>query len=169
VPSTPSCSMFSVERIKNSDGTDSGDGIYSFFILCPGSQSSSSNIQVLNFPFNPAYTPTWSSGQAGAQSKMEGFFLSRSQWPSSRAVADTLSTLYLGKIHIGMLFPSFPGWRYPLTNVLVHARADLPTDYSNVVIPVYGADHTYKPLVIPAGGNFQVSGLANVVPAMRFE
>lgn len=168
VPSTPSCAIFSVERTKSSDGTDNGDGICAFYILCPGSQSSSTNSQVLFFPFNPAYSPAWSTGQGGGN-KLDGFFFGRNAWASPRSNSESLSMLSGGKVYLAPIYPSFPGWRYPLMNVLVHARADLPTDYSNVTIPFYGANHTYKPLVIPGGGNFQTSNLSNIVPAMRFE
>lgn len=141
VASSPFGLLFAIERTKNSDGGDNGDGVWAHLSKYNGSNGTQA---FLSIDYNGTYAPVWrESSNGGCVTYLAA--ASGSYGATIRQAAD-LSTLHGGKIYAFPLFPFHPGWRYPNMNFLLGSSGDWPVDYSTVTIPFYGSNHSYKPL-----------------------
>jgi len=151
--STPRGTIFAIERTKNSDGTDNGDGV----VIPYFASMATTNPNGLTFDRLGVYTPAWRTGSGGTANNMMNMLLSSTSLVTPRSIADTGSTLASGKVYAFPFFPTRPGWKYPLMSFLNYFTADFPVDFSTVTIPFYGSNHTYLPLspsgVLNVGGS----------------
>jgi|SRR5688572_13512389 len=146
--STPRGSLFLVERVKNSDGTDSAEGVIA--ILGQMFDSSGGTIAGLLLDKAQTHTPAWRPYNHGIFGSPLSPIAGASGTPqvglTVRSNLDAGSSLHQGKIYGYPYTPGHPGWRYPQMGLLQYIAADFPVDYSTVAFSFYGADHTYLPL-----------------------
>lgn len=161
--STPRGNLFCIERTKNSDGTDNGDGLFAYHTNHTIAANSNSAFYALSF--DRIFGGNFIRGDSWA---MVYYGQNMATWGhTARADNDANSTLVNGKVYAFPMFGLHPGWKYPFMNMLNYCLYDFPTDYSTVSLPFYGSNHTYLPLGIGAVNTFPVN--SNGTPMIRFE
>lgn len=148
VASSPFGLLFSIERTRDADGDANGDGVVARLYkenTFMGSTSSELTLDFFGF-----YQATW----VQTRGRMVNYLAAMTSYQfgtTVRANDDLTSTLNNGKVYAFPFYPTRPGWKYPLMNLMMHAIYDFPIDLSTVVIPFYGSDRTYMPLGPLAG------------------
>ena len=164
--------LFGIERTKDGNGADTGEGIVAIWNAFGGNNTStnSNDWSQLTIPFNLTYTPAFIGSN---QSGVAGTFRSLGSGlggATARSGQDSGSTLHKGKVYAYPYFPLGSVSKYPLMNALVVVAADWPVDYSNVTIPFYGANHIYMPLGVgPTVVNGPFRQGSNLGFLMRYE
>jgi len=152
----PYGTFFGLERTKNSDGSDNGDGLVGFWFFFGGNNTSSNPTEwsQLSFKFSSVYTPSWiGSNDGGVHNVLRS--TAGSVGATVRSNQDTASSLSDGKMWAWPFSAGISGQKYPVMNVLQVMAGDWPLDYSTVSFDYYGSAHVYIPLGL---GPTQVNG-----------